>query len=82
MTLERHTGNWRGSYEGWMLTRENSKYMVRPMKSTLPGLDGFYMIGQWLRPGGGLPPAAMSGRDVIQAICKKDSRKFTTAEPA
>jgi phytoene dehydrogenase-like protein len=82
MTLERYTGNWRGSYEGWMLTRENSKYMVRPMKSTLPGLDGFYMIGQWLRPGGGLPPAAMSGRDVIRAICKKDSRKFTTTEPA
>jgi hypothetical protein len=26
------------------------------MKKTLPGFDGFHMIGQWTTPGGGLPP--------------------------
>jgi hypothetical protein len=38
------------------------------------------MIGQWIKPGGGLPPAAQSGRDVIQIICHKDKRPFTTTE--
>ena len=48
---------------------------------TLPGLDGFYMIGQWVEPGGGLPPAAQSGRNVTQIICKRDKRKFVTNTP-
>ncbi|MHB8893687.1 MAG: phytoene desaturase family protein [Candidatus Geothermincolia bacterium] len=79
-TTERYTGNWRGSFEGWRITRENSRYVVRNMKRTLPGLDNFYMTGQWLMPGGGLPPAAQLSRAVIKAICKKDGRKFTATE--
>lgn len=82
LTWVRYTGNWRGSFEGFRLTKENRKYMVRRMKRTLPGLDGFHMIGQWVTPGGGLPPAALAGREVIQAICKKDGRRFLATEPA
>jgi phytoene dehydrogenase-like protein len=37
------------------------------------------MAGHWVEPGGGLPAAAMSGRNVIQIICKKEKRKFGTA---
>lgn len=49
----------------------------------LTGLDRFYMAGQWVEPGGGLPPAAMSGRDVIRRICQRNRRPFvTTAAPA
>ncbi len=44
---------------------------------TLPGLDNFYMAGQWVQPGGGLPTAILSGRDVAQIICKNDKKKFT-----
>jgi phytoene dehydrogenase-like protein len=51
------------------------------MDKTLPGLDGFYMVGQWVEPGGGLPPAAQSGRNVIQVICKKDKKSFVTSTP-
>jgi phytoene dehydrogenase-like protein len=36
------------------------------------------MAGHWVEPGGGLPTVAMSGRNVIQIICKKEKRKFTT----
>ena len=43
---------------------------------TLPKLHNFYMCGQWLFPGGGLPPAAQSGKWVIQLICKKEHKKF------
>ena len=78
ITWERYTGNWRGSYEGWFL--RDMGFMTR-MKKTLPGLDNFYMAGQWVEPGGGLPTAAMSGRNVSQIICKKDKRPFITAKP-
>jgi phytoene dehydrogenase-like protein len=77
LTTERYTGNWRGSMEGWLPTTENAETMfTRPMSKTLPGLENFYMAGQWVEPGGGLPPAAMSGRSVVQMICKRDGRRF------
>jgi phytoene dehydrogenase-like protein len=76
LTFERYTGNWKGSFEGWMVTPETWS-MGKIMRKTLPGLDNFYMAGHWVEPGGGIPPAAMSGRNVIQIICKKEKRTFT-----
>ena len=35
------------------------------------------MYGQWLFPGGGLPPSAQSGKWAIQLICKKEQKTFT-----
>lgn len=78
MTWERYTGNWRGSYEGWLPSAQS---LMMRMSKTLPGLDNFYMAGQWVEPGGGLPTAAMSGRNVTQIICKKDKRPFVPAMP-
>jgi len=78
MTFERYTGNWRGSYEGWLIT---SRTLGMRMSKTLPGLKDFYMVGQWVQPGGGLPPAATSGREVVQIMCKKDGRRFVTSIP-
>jgi phytoene dehydrogenase-like protein len=77
-TWERYTGNWRGSWEGWFLS---SKVFMTSMSKELPGLKNFYMIGQWVEPGGGTPAAAVSGRNAIQIICKRDGRKFTTTKP-
>ena len=82
ITYKRFTNNWQGSFEGWLLTTENvGESFIKGMGKTLPGLEGFYMIGQWVMPGGGLPPAAQSGRDVIQILCHADGRPFTTTEP-
>ena len=78
MTWVRYTGNWRGSYEGWLLT---PKTFMTSMSKTLPGLDNFYMAGQWVNPGGGMPSAAMSGSHTIQIICKKDKKEFVTSTP-
>jgi len=78
MTWVRYTGNWKGSYEGWMMT---TKAFMTQMSKTLPGLENFYMAGQWVNPGGGMPTAAMSGRHTIQIICKKDKKKFITSTP-
>jgi phytoene dehydrogenase-like protein len=72
-SIIRYTGNWKGSFEGWQPGRGT---MMLRINKTLPGLKNFYMIGQWVEPGGGLPPALMSGRNVAQIICKKDRKKF------
>jgi phytoene dehydrogenase-like protein len=47
----------------------------------LPGLDGLYMAGQWVEPGGGVPPVLCSGRNVVWLICHEDGKPFVTSEP-
>jgi phytoene dehydrogenase-like protein len=82
MTFERYTGNWQGSMEGWLpTTKTMSITRGQGLDKTLPGLDSFYMVGQWVEPGGGLPPAATSGRSAISAICERDGKTFTTKIP-
>ena len=78
VTFERYTGNWRGCYEGFMPT---PKSQLLTMKKTLPGLSNFYMIGQWVSPGGGLPSGVMTGRHITQILCNRDGRRFTTSLP-
>jgi len=78
MTWERYTGNWQASFEGWLIT---TKTFGMRMSKTLPGLKNFYMAGQWVEPGGGVPTAAISGRNVIQIICKRDKKPFVTTVP-
>jgi phytoene dehydrogenase-like protein len=72
-TYVRFTNNWLGSYEGWI---PDGKSMLTMINKELPGLKDFYMIGQWVAPGGGLPSGVMTGRDVTQIICKKDKKEF------
>lgn len=69
----KYTGVWRGSYEGFFPTAKN---LMTSLPMNLPGLKGFYQIGQWLFPGGGLPPSAQSGRWVVQLMCRVDRKKF------
>jgi phytoene dehydrogenase-like protein len=71
----RWTGNYRGSYEGWIPT---PKLIGNSLKRNVPGINNFFMAGHWIEPGGGIPAAAISGRKVAQIICKKDARKFKT----
>jgi phytoene dehydrogenase-like protein len=78
MTFLRYTGNWKGSYEGWLLTPRN---FTLQMKKTLPGLDNFYMVGQWVAPGGGLPSGLITGYHLVQVLCKRDRQPFKTALP-
>jgi phytoene dehydrogenase-like protein len=78
-TWERYTGNWRGSFEGWLITKKT--FPPFHMSKTHPGLKNFYMAGQWVEPGGGVPTAAMSGRNVIQILCKRDHKTFATKTP-
>jgi phytoene dehydrogenase-like protein len=78
VTWERYTGNWRASFEGWQITTDT---FGMSMSKTLPGLKNFYMCGQWVEPGGGVPSAAMSARNLIQVICKQDKKSFVANVP-
>ncbi|HNZ72079.1 MAG TPA: NAD(P)/FAD-dependent oxidoreductase [Prolixibacteraceae bacterium] len=69
----RYTGVKEGAYEGFMPTKDN---MMKTINMTLPKLQNFYMAGQWLSPGGGLPPAAQTGKFSVMLICKKEKQKF------
>jgi phytoene dehydrogenase-like protein len=75
-TFIRYTGNWHGSYQGWYPPAD--LLSGGAIAKELPGLDDFYMIGQWVEPGGGLPPVALSGRNVAQIICRRDGKPFRT----
>lgn len=77
LSYERYTGNWQGSSCGWLLTRDTMFMMINGIQKTLPGLRNFYMVGQWVEPGGSLPVVAMSGRNAIQLICHEDGKHFT-----
>ena len=77
-TFFRYTGNWQGSYEGWLPT---PRILGRRIPYTLPGLEGFYMAGHWVVAGGGLPSAALSGRYVAQMICARNGKAFAASEP-
>lgn len=51
------------------------------LPKTVPGLRNFYMAGQWVEPGGGIPPVLYSGRNVVKILCKKEGRPFRTLMP-
>ena len=76
LTDIKYTGVYKGAFEGFMPT---SKNMTLSLKHTVKGLDNFYLTGQWLFPGGGLPPSAQSGKWLFQWIAKKDKKKFRVA---
>lgn len=75
ITYNRYTGAWRGAYMGWMSTPEAP---VTDISSTLPGLQAFYMTGQWTYPRGGLPTALLTARGSIMGLCRDEGREFVT----
>jgi phytoene dehydrogenase-like protein len=83
ITYERYTANWHGAIHGWAMgARKMALMMGTGMRKTLPDLKDFYMIGQWVEPGGNAQLAAASGRDVMEMICRADGRPFITTPPA
>lgn len=77
-TTWRYTRNHQGACMGWLPTPEVINTRVR---RTLPSLANFYMAGQWVLPGGGVPPCLYSGRHVVQILCHRDGKPFSTSVP-
>lgn len=77
-TFLRYTRNYRGAFEGWLMTGQTIKM---PVPKTLDGLKNFYLAGQWVEPGGGVPTAVASGRRIVKKICYSDKKDFITKLP-
>ena len=73
LTYWRGARAWRGAYEGWQPT---ARAFLGHVDKELPGLHDFFMAGQWVEPGGGVPAALMSGRQVVQIMCERTGRPF------
>lgn len=73
VSFSHFSGNWKGAFEGWLITPEVG---LKHLSHKLPGLKNFYMCGQWVAVGGGLPGVLISGRDTAQIICHEDGKKF------
>jgi len=73
VTWHRYTLNHRAAYEGFLPT---PLAISETIERRLPGLDNFYMAGQWVVPGGGVPPTLFTGRHAVQLVCSDDGRKF------
>ncbi len=78
LTNVRYTGVWKGAFEGFLPSTKN---VGKELPLRLKGLDNFYLCGQWLVPGGGLPPSAQSGRWVVELACHADGKAFQTSIP-
>jgi phytoene dehydrogenase-like protein len=76
LSFERYTGNWQGSSQGWIPTPEAANGTAWFSSKTLPGLERFYLAGQWVEMIGGVPSAALSARAVLQMICNRDGQQF------
>jgi hypothetical protein len=68
-TFVRYTNNWHGSCLGWARASVS-------VRKTIDGLDNFFMVGQWVSPGGGLPTCGTDGRNLAKTLCQREGRRF------
>jgi phytoene dehydrogenase-like protein len=79
VTIERYTGNWHGT-QAWMDESGGMLEFLRGKTKTLPGLENFFLAGQWAG-GIGLSTAAIQGRKAIQTISKRNGQRFIADIP-
>ena len=74
--------HWTAAYRGcqaWGAPKEYQKEVTKNgVSKTLPGLQNFYMVGQWAGGTIGLNTVCLMGRNLIRDICKLDNKKFET----
>ena len=72
-TYERYCNAYRGSFMPFMMTPEG-KILDRP--GTVRGISNLPLSGQRLQPPGGLPVAALTGKDTVMRICRRERQPF------
>ncbi len=76
------TEHWTGAHRGcqaWGAPEQYQKEVTKNgLSKTLPGLEKFYMVGQWATATIGLNTVCLSGRNLIRDLCKQDGKKFQT----
>ena len=72
-TYERYFGAEVGSWMSFVLPK---KHLPRRLPSTVSGIKNVVLATQWQMSPGGLPVAADMGKRAVQAIVRKEKRKF------
>ncbi len=72
-TYHRYTNVYKGAYMAWIIPPDSGRFRI---PKQIPGLEGYYQIGQWVEPPSGLPGSMLTGRQVVQLVCSADKRKF------
>jgi phytoene dehydrogenase-like protein len=76
-TAERYTGNRYGWQAG--PPRENAAGIQRVgLSKILPGLNGFYHVGQWSMANLGVSSAAVMARNLVKELCKIQGKRFSS----
>jgi phytoene desaturase len=72
-TWERWCNAHRGAFMSFMMTTKG-KMLDHP--GTIRGIPNLFLSGQWLQPPGGLPVAAVTGKDTVMRICRREKQEF------
>jgi phytoene dehydrogenase-like protein len=79
VSIEHWTGGYRGFAQPWPPPKELAKEInKKSVSKTLPGLENFYMVGQWAGGSLGISTVCLMGRTLVREICKKDQKTFKT----
>ena len=77
VSVEHWTGGYRGFAQPWPppaeLAEEINKHGV---SRTLPGLQNFYMVGQWAGGTFGISTVCVMGRKLVRELCERDHKSF------
>jgi phytoene dehydrogenase-like protein len=78
LSVEHWTRAYRGG-QAWGAPKEYlNEVNQRGVSKTLPGLENFFMVGQWAGGMVGLDTVCLMGKNLIRELCKRDNKKFTT----
>ena len=64
-TYERYCNAYHGAYMSFITTKEAKQLRI---KGELKNLKHFYLAGQWIMCPGGLPIAAVSGKNLVKGL--------------
>lgn len=76
MTWERYMGGTHGFNNAPSRPFDPLASLTGRMNLTLPGLRDFWFVGIWATGMGALFVNALSGRKVVQRICRQDGKRF------
>jgi phytoene dehydrogenase-like protein len=80
VSVEHWTGGYRGFAQPWPAPQELAEEINKNgVSKTLPGLQNFYMVGQWAGGTFGLSTVSLMGRNLVRELCKKEGKRFVTS---
>ena len=80
VSVEHWTGGYRGFAQPWPAPAEFAKEINKNgVSKKLPGLQNFYMVGQWAGGTFGISTVCLMGRTLVQELCNKDNKNFKTS---